>query len=285
MRLIILLLTILTTMSAQAQVLFFQTDWGNELPYPLFLEKVKKDGYDGIETWLPGTPERRKELQAELQKAQLKLVFLCGTRQDLPFEESLKKYRQDLEDAASYRPVAINSHTGSDFWTLAQNLAFVKAAHEVSQKSGIGIYHETHRGRFTYTLPNTLAMAQAFPDLGLTLDVSHWMVVHERLIPANHPGLASLYHQVGHIHARIGHAEGPQVADPSAPEWKEALATHLAIWKEIAKKRQGKLLTITTEFGPPTYMPTVPFTMVPLADQWKVNVEMMKTVRKALTHE
>lgn len=272
-------------MAAQAQVLFFQTDWGNDLPYPSFLEKVKKDGYDGIETWLPSTPERRKELQEQLQKAQLKLVFLCGTRQDIPYEEAIKRYKQDVEDAASYRPIAINSHTGSDFWTLEQNLAFVKIAQDISKKTGVEVYHETHRGRFTYTLPNTLAMAQAFPSLGLTLDVSHWMVVHERLLPANHPGLASLYGHVGHIHARIGHAEGPQVADPTAPEWKEALTTHMAIWKEIAKKRKGKPLTVTTEFGPPTYMPTVPFTLVPLGDQWKANVYMMQTLRQVLTHE
>lgn len=285
MRTFIVFLIFLTTMATHAQVLFFQTDWGNELPYPSFLEKVKKDGYDGIETWLPATQERRRELQQELQKAQLKLVFLCGTQQALPFDDAVKRYRQDLEDAASFRPVAINSHTGSDFWTHEQNLILVKVAHEVSQKTGIGIYHETHRGRFTYTLPATLAMLQSFPAMGITLDVSHWMVVHERLLPANHPGLASLYSNIGHIHARIGHAEGPQVADPTAPEWKEALATHMAIWKEIAKQRKGKLLTITTEFGPPTYMPTVPFTMVPLGDQWKANVFMMQTLRQALSHE
>jgi hypothetical protein len=33
--------------------------------------------------------------------------------------------------------------------------------------------------------------------------------------------------RTGHIHARIGHPEGPQVNDPRAPEWKNIVDTHL----------------------------------------------------------
>ena len=35
-----------------------------------------------------------------------------------------------------------------------------------------------------------------------------------------------------------------------------------------------------TEFGPPTYMPTIPFTNQPVADQWAVNVHMMQVWKK-----
>jgi hypothetical protein len=87
--------------------------------------------------------------------------------------------------------------------------------------------------------------------------------------------------RVDHVHARIGHAEGPQVSDPRAPEWDQAVKAHLAWWDKIVeiKKQKGEVLTILTEFGPPDYMPTLPYTRQPLADQWAVNVYMMHLIR------
>lgn len=41
--------------------------------------------------------------------------------------------------------------------------------------------------------------------------------------------------------------------------------------------RQNDFLT---EFGPPDYMPTVPYTRQPLSDQWAINVYMMQLLRK-----
>ena len=79
-----------------------------------------------------------------------------------------------------------------------------------------------------------------------------------------------------HVHARIGHPEGPQVSDPRAPEWKEAVDAHFAWWDKIVemKKQKNEMLTVLTEFGPPDYMPTQPYSRKPLADQWAINVHM-----------
>ena len=87
--------------------------------------------------------------------------------------------------------------------------------------------------------------------------------------------------RAGHIHARIGHPEGPQVNDPRAPEWKNIVDTHFKWWDVVAeeKKRTGSHLTFLTEFGPPDYMPTVPYTRQPVANQWDINVHMLKTLR------
>ena len=88
--------------------------------------------------------------------------------------------------------------------------------------------------------------------------------------------------RVHHIHARIGHPEGPQVNDPRAPEWEKIVNTHLGWWDKVAerKKKNGERLTILTEFGPPDYMPTLPYTRQALADQWAINVHMMQLLRK-----
>ena len=87
--------------------------------------------------------------------------------------------------------------------------------------------------------------------------------------------------RVDHIHARIGHPEGPQVNDPRAPEWDDAVKAHFAWWDKIVeKKTKAEVLTVLTEFGPPDYMPTLPYTRQPLADQWAINVYMMKLLRQ-----
>jgi hypothetical protein len=88
--------------------------------------------------------------------------------------------------------------------------------------------------------------------------------------------------RVDHIHARIGHQEGPQVNDPRAPEWKNAADAHFTWWDKVIeiKKQKGDVQTILTEFGPPTYMPTLPYTQQPLADQWAINVYMKDLLRK-----
>jgi hypothetical protein len=86
-----------------------------------------------------------------------------------------------------------------------------------------------------------------------------------------------------HIHARIGHQEGPQVNDPRAPEWAGTVKRHLEWWDKIVEmkiKDGTRKLTILTEFGPPDYMPTLPYTRQPLSDQWAINVHMMNLLKK-----
>jgi hypothetical protein len=85
-----------------------------------------------------------------------------------------------------------------------------------------------------------------------------------------------------HIHARIGHAEGPQVNDPRAPEWKNAVDAHLSWWDKVVERKriEGTPITFLTEFGPPSYLPTLPFTNQPVANQWEINIYMMDLLRK-----
>ncbi len=80
----------------------------------------------------------------------------------------------------------------------------------------------------------------------------------------------------------VGHPEGPQVSDPRAPEWEgRRKSSYSLVGYHCGKrKKAGEPLTILTEFGPPDYMPTLPYTRQPLADQWAINVHMMQLLRK-----
>jgi hypothetical protein len=85
-----------------------------------------------------------------------------------------------------------------------------------------------------------------------------------------------------HIHGRVGHEEGPQVNDPRAPEWHTPLLAHEAWWKAIIaehRKAGASHLTFTPEFGPPNYMPTLPYTCQPVSDLWDVCLFMAERFR------
>jgi hypothetical protein len=132
-----------------------------------------------------------------------------------------------------------------------------------------------------YSAPVALKYVENLPDLRITFDVSHWCNVHESLLADQQETLSQALNRVDHIHARIGHPEGPQVNDPRAPEWNDAVQAHFAWWDTVVtrKKNEGKLMTFLTEFGPVDYMPALPFTRQPVADQWEINKHMLDTLR------
>lgn len=289
MRFLILLSIFFSTtcFPQQKNLEFFQTDWGRQISWDAFCEKTKASGYDGLETWFPSDEKSGAELKAALEKYGLKVGFLNGTNKALPFEESLKVYTEHFKTLIAWKPAYINCHTGNDFYTFEENKAFIDAANKVANEQHIPIYHETHRGRFSYNLPDTKRYIEAIPELKLTLDISHWMVVHESLLKNQDSELTDVLHRSHHIHARVGHAEGPQVNDPGAPEWKNTVDRHMDIWEKVIRQKwqNQDVFTITTEFGPADYMPTLPYTRVPVADQWKANIHMMKALKERLNIE
>lgn len=283
LRFTIFLLT-LTTYTQEKKLEFYQTDWGREISWDAFCEKTKAAGYDGLETWFPRDEKSQAALKEALQKHDLKVGFLNGTNKSVSFAESLKAYTEHFKILIAWKPAYINCHTGNDFYTFEQNKAFIAAANRIAKEHNIPIYHETHRGRFSYNLPDTKKYIEAIPELKLTLDISHWMVVHESLLENQDTELDEVLHRSHHIHARIGHAEGPQVNDPEAPEWKKAVDRHLDIWEKVIRNKwkTQDVFTLTTEFGPADYMPTLPYTRLPVADQWKANVYMMAQLKERL---
>lgn len=266
------------------EVKIFATDWGFQGTRAQYFEKAKAEGYDGVELWWQGNPERRDEVFALLKKHQMDVGFLCGASQP-DFEAHFRQF-QAMVDAASsntvQKPLYINCHSGRDFFSFEQNKKFIEHTIAASRKTGITICHETHRSRILFAAPVAKTYFEAMPGLRMTLDISHWCNVHESFLEGQEKTIEMLLPQVDHIHARVGHPEGPQVSDPRAPEWETALNKHLAWWDTVVahKIKQGaKRITFLTEFGPPDYMPTLAFTRQPVADQWAINVYMMKLLR------
>jgi len=170
---------------------------------------------------------------------------------------------------------------------MEEGLPLLAAGMELQKKYGIPVWHETHRSRLFYSAPVTRQYLERNKDFYLNCDLSHWCAVHETMLEDQEETMKLVLSRTSHIHCRIGHPEGPQVNDPRAPEWKAVVDRHFYWWDEIIKaklKRGEKTITILTEFGPPTYMPTLPYTRQPVADQWEVNVHMMKMLKDRYTH-
>jgi sugar phosphate isomerase/epimerase len=259
------------------------TNWGFPGTLEEYCTKVKKEGYDGIELWWPLEKKDQDELFMCLKKHELEVGFLCGGS-DSNYQKHLDQFVQMVDAAAKetiQRPLYINCHTGRDYFSYEQGKTFLDHTIELSKSTGIKICNETHRSRLLYSAPVARHYMENLPELRVTFDVSHWCNVHESLLEDQQETLGMTLQRVDHIHARIGHAEGPQVNDPRAPEWDHAVKAHFAWWDKIVelKKQKGEVLTILTEFGPPDYMPTLPYTRQPLADQWAVNVYMMHLIR------
>lgn len=259
----------------------FATNWGFSGSWETFAQRIKDAGYAGAELWIPGEPRERDAMAEALAKRNLKLGALVGGGSSNP-NAHLQEFQDALAAAVAMKPVYINCHSGKDFFSVAQNRSFITHTQSVAVQTGIPIYHETHRGRMLYSAPVSRQYMDLFPQLRITLDISHWCNVHESLLSDQPETVALALSRTDHIHARVGHAEGPQVSDPRAPEWKGAVDAHVAWWDEVVrrKRQEGKTLTMLTEFGPIDYLPALPFTRQPVADQWAINVYMLELLQK-----
>ncbi|GAC1420457.1 MAG: hypothetical protein NVS9B7_29070 [Flavisolibacter sp.] len=271
-------------MNKNFELKLLATNWGFGGTLDDFCAKVKKEGYDGIEIWWPMEQEAKEALFQTLKKYSLEVGFLCGAQQGA-YSEHLENFKK-MVDAAAHttlqKPLYINCHSGRDFFSYDQNQSFIDHTTQLSKKTGVLICHETHRSRLLFAAPMARTYIEKNPELQITLDISHWCTVSESLLSDQQNNVHLALERVGHIHARVGHPEGPQVNDPRAPEWKQAVEAHFSWWDQVVerKKRNGERLTILTEFGPPDYMPTMPYSRKPLSDQWAINVYMMETLRK-----
>lgn len=258
--------------------------WGHEhLSMKAFLDKIAQAGYDGLDTWIPESKEDKRILYDYLQRYQMPIVSHQHAARGDTFAEFCASFLENLHRCAEPSPILINSHTGRDYFTFEENLYLVDIASEFTYKTGISVLHETHRGRLGYSPQMVSDYFDRRPDFCITADFSHWSCVTESMLENFVAALNKAIERSRHIHARVGFEQGPQVADPRAPEWRYALEKFCGWWDrivEVNRRLNQSVLTITTEFGPQPYMPAVPFEQTPLADQFAINCFMKDLLRK-----
>lgn len=228
-------------------------------------------GYEMIEAAFRFSPDQ-DELIRLLKRGDWPWIPQVFSRDFNPggtVREHLQTLRQQIDDCLPYAPVFFNAHSGADSWSLAETEEFYGRMLEMEQEIGIPIAHETHRLRCFGNPWTTREMLKAFPTLKLTVDLSHWVCVCERLLPDCGEIIELVARHCYHLHARVGHEGGPQVPDPRAPEWAGHVAAHEVWWDTMWRhqlQRGMAVSTLTPEFGPAPYMPMLPFVNEPVAN-------------------
>jgi sugar phosphate isomerase/epimerase len=222
-------------------------------------------------------------LLALLKEYGLELIAQHWAADSNTADAYLADFEKHLYNAAEAEALFVNSQTGKDFFTFDENARILERAFAIARETGVKVLHETHRGKFSFHSRTTLPYLERFPELRLTADFSHWCNVSESLLHDQAAIVQQAITRADHIHSRVGHSQSAQVNDPRAPEWQDALNSHLAWWDAIIgthRQAGSRTFTITTEFGPDPYMPGLPFTRQPVTSQWDVNVHMKDLLRQ-----
>ncbi len=266
------------------QILFFCPRWGQEqIAWDIFLKNVKHAGYNGVEASLPIDEKGKALILNSLEKHGLKFIAQHYETTEKDFGEHCRQYEQRLRNLASAKPLFINTQTGKDYYTFDQNKKLIDLARNISTATGVKVLHETHRGKFSFAAHITSQYLHKIDDLRITLDISHWCNTAESFLHDQQEAVNLAISRTDHIHSRVGYPEGPQVSDPRAPEWQEAVDFHLQCWDKVyalKQKENAACLTITSEFGAPPYLPLLPYTKQPVVSQWDINVFMMNLLKE-----
>lgn len=272
------------------KIKFFSPRWGYEhLAWESFLQSVKDAGYAGIE-WFPfGEDCNHLHILQLLNKYDLEFGIVTAILQHYPY---FNDYLQELEKQLTYlcnlnadgiAPLFISAQTGREYYTVEEVHKILECCEKISGQTGVPIYQETHRNKWAYAAHAVAPFLNSHPGLYLTFDISHWFCVSESYLHDQQETVEKAIRQARHIHARVGHTQGPQVWDPALSEYAEALGEHLKVWDKYIHQRRmsgAKWCSITPEFGPPPYMVFGNRAGTPDEEQWRVNLWMKNLLEK-----
>jgi sugar phosphate isomerase/epimerase len=250
------------------QLKVYKSLWGMTGPIEEQFARIHAANYDGIESGAQEVkdPALFKQLLRDYEFDYVALVYTEGP-------DHVEEFKGRVHDAMQYKPRKIVAHSGRDTMSFVKQIRFFVSALKLEEEIGIPIAHETHRRRPFFSPMNTLAILRELPELHINADFSHWCCVTESMLEDHEEAIARAAERTVHLHGRVGYENGPQVPDPRVPEWEDRVGKHEAWWDQIIRHHKDRLekeLTYVPEFGPPTYMQTIPETGKPTSELWDV---------------
>lgn len=254
---------------------------GDPSKWDTMLERIAAEGFSLVETICIFDMNQDPALFRNLlDKHGLGLIVQVHTGSDwanfnycntCDVGKHVASFRALVSSALQHSPTVINVHSGHDSWDTSTAVDYFQQVLAIEQELLVGLHadvtlvHETHRQRLLFS-PYQTRDVLACPSLAalkINCDLSHWVVGCERVFDETEAGggrdgwwpavLAMAARHCHLVHARVGHAEGPQVVDPrSSPA---ELAAHLKWWQAIwaVQGRTGVRSIAITEHGPEPY--------------------------------
>ncbi len=239
--------------------------------------KTKAAGFEAVECWLSDDNER--EVMEALHKNDLRLIL--GHR---PF--TLEDVRSTVERAVRLGADFIFAQPADAFTALETVAALCRDGRALANDRGLAFFVETHRNNFTENLPQTKQLLELVPDVRITADLSHFVVVgefygwaDERAIDRLEPVLE----RTSHMHGRI--SNGEQVQVDVGDGTGETAQFFVRLWERAMRHwlrdaGPGDVFAFASELGPPRYAITTPDGKE-FSDRWEQSLVMKKLAEQA----
>ncbi len=239
--------------------------------------RVKEAGFEAVECWL--NDENEQEHKTELEKAEVRLIL--GHR---PFK--LEDVQQTVDRALRLGADFVFAQPADAFTPAKEVAKLCIEGRKIANDAGLAFFVETHRNNFTETIPQTLQLIDLVPDIRITADLSHFVVVgefygwaEERAVERMLP----ILERTSHAHGRISNGEQVQVDvgdgdNMTGNLFVELWSTAMKHWLKDAKA--GDVFPFTSELGPPRYAITTPDGKE-FSDRWEQSLVMKKLAEKA----
>jgi len=246
------------------------------------IREVKEADFQHIECWIEDD-ERGQSVVREVHQHGLQLAL--GHR-PLTVEGTLDAVRRAQKFGAKW----VLCQPASAYHPLAEVVAIVRAGSQAAADAGIHYFVETHRNNFTETIPQTLQLLDAVPDIAITADFSHFVVVGEFYGWAGEGSIERMrpiIERVAHVHGRISNGEQVQVDVGDGKDTSEGTPAGLffQLWRECfaswkARAKPGDVLPFSSELGPPRYAITTPEGLE-ISDRWQQSLVMRDLAQRA----
>ena len=242
------------------KLLVFQSLWGmqrlrgetREAPLAKTIARIAAAGFDGV------TDHFYDRAHVAPLAALLREYGLSIEGQVFPRDVAGLEPALDMAREFGCHHITVQSFACPE--TVAACLPLLEGWQRLSEKAGVPVYIETHRGRMTNDLPFTLQLLDAFPDLRFTADLSHYVTAREIELPVPDKTEVQIARILSHAWAFHGRVAGShQVQLPLGFPQHQAWVTQFQRWWQAGfaawRKRADAdaTLAFTCELGPAPY--------------------------------